>query len=110
MTAPPQPLTVRFGRLPRRGLILGLSAPRVACIAGAVATVIPTLSWLGVNEMLCGLASFKGRAETCLPSQLSCAFPLGSNVKVRSAESSFVSTSIRSIAKTKTVHCRDASQ
>lgn len=52
MTATPQPLTVRFGRLPRRGLILGLSAPRVACIAGAAATVIPTMSWMGSFGLL----------------------------------------------------------
>lgn len=36
-------LTVRFGRLPRRGLLLGLSAPRVACIASAAATLVPML-------------------------------------------------------------------
>ena len=41
-------LTVRFGRLPRRGLLLGLSAPRVACIAGAAATFVPMLFIAGV--------------------------------------------------------------
>jgi hypothetical protein len=45
-------LTVRFGRLPRRGLILGLSTPRVACIAGAVATAVPSLTWMGVPGVL----------------------------------------------------------
>jgi hypothetical protein len=35
--------TVRFGRLPRRGLLLGLSAVRVACIACAGATFVPML-------------------------------------------------------------------
>lgn len=44
MTAP---ATVRFGRLPRRGLLLGFSAPRVVCIAGAAATAIPMLFMLG---------------------------------------------------------------
>jgi hypothetical protein len=48
MTATSQPFTVRFGRLPRRGLLLGLSGPRVACVGGAAATVIPTVTWLGV--------------------------------------------------------------
>jgi hypothetical protein len=52
MTANSQPLTVRFGRLPRRGVILGLSTPRVACVAGAVATVVPLLTWLGVVGLL----------------------------------------------------------
>jgi hypothetical protein len=47
MTAPSQPITVRFGRLPQRGLILGVSTPRVVCVAGAVATVVPLLTWLG---------------------------------------------------------------
>jgi hypothetical protein len=45
MTAP---TTVRFGRLPRRGLLLGFSAPRVLCIAGAAATVVPMLFLSGV--------------------------------------------------------------
>lgn len=36
-------LTVRFGRLPRRGLLLGLSAVRVACVACAAATFVPML-------------------------------------------------------------------
>ena len=52
MTATSQPLTVRFGRLPRRGLILGLSTPRVACIAGAAATIIPALMWMGAAGVL----------------------------------------------------------
>ncbi len=36
-------LTVRFGRLPRRGLLLGLSASRVACVAVALAVLVPAL-------------------------------------------------------------------
>lgn len=52
MTATSQPLTVRFGRLPRRGLILGLSTPRVACIAGAAATIVPALVWMGAGGVL----------------------------------------------------------
>lgn len=40
--------TVRFGRLPQRGLLLGFSAPRVLCIAGAAATAIPMLFTTGV--------------------------------------------------------------
>ena len=44
MTDSAQPqFTVRFGQLPRRGLLLGLSAIRVACIACAVATVVPMM-------------------------------------------------------------------
>lgn len=36
-------LTVRFARLPRRGLLLGLSASRVACIALAALVLIPAM-------------------------------------------------------------------
>ena len=35
--------TVRFARLPRRGLLLGLSAPRVACIGLAALVLIPAM-------------------------------------------------------------------
>jgi hypothetical protein len=41
------PRTVRFGRLPRRGVLLGLSAPRLICIALAAATITPMLLTLG---------------------------------------------------------------
>ncbi|TQM61729.1 SCO6880 family protein [Humibacillus xanthopallidus] len=37
------PFTVRFARLPRRGLLLGLSASRVACIAIAALVLIPAM-------------------------------------------------------------------
>jgi hypothetical protein len=37
------PLTVRFGRLPTRGLLLGLSGIRVACIGAAAGIVVPAL-------------------------------------------------------------------
>ena len=37
------PFTVRFARLPRRGLLLGLSASRVACIALAALVLIPAM-------------------------------------------------------------------
>jgi hypothetical protein len=40
--------TVRFGRLPQRGLLLGFSAPRVLCVAGAAATAIPMLFTTGM--------------------------------------------------------------
>lgn len=39
--------TVRFARLPRRGLLLGLSAPRVACLALAVVVLIPSMFTAG---------------------------------------------------------------
>lgn len=39
--------TVRFGRLPRRGVLLGFSAPRLACMALAVVTITPMLFTLG---------------------------------------------------------------
>jgi hypothetical protein len=39
--------TVRFGRLPRRGVLLGISAPRLVCIALAAATITPMLFSLG---------------------------------------------------------------
>jgi hypothetical protein len=51
---------VRFGRLPRRGLILGLSAPRVACVAGTATTLIPTLTWLGVAGALMSMPLWIG--------------------------------------------------
>lgn len=60
MTATSQPVTVRFGRLPRRGLMLGLSAPRVGCIGGAAATLIPMLTWLGVAGALMSLPLWVG--------------------------------------------------
>lgn len=41
--------TVRFGRLPKRGLLLGFSAPRLACIALSVATITPMLLMLGTT-------------------------------------------------------------
>lgn len=41
-------MAVRFGRLPQRGLLLGFSAPRVFCIAGAAGTAIPMLFTMGV--------------------------------------------------------------
>ena len=41
------PATVRFARLPRAGLLLGLSAARVACIAAAAAVLIPSLFMAG---------------------------------------------------------------
>jgi hypothetical protein len=39
--------TVRFGRLPRRGVLLGFSAPRLVCLALAAATITPMLFALG---------------------------------------------------------------
>ncbi|GAA2161035.1 hypothetical protein FHX52_3239 [Humibacillus xanthopallidus] len=35
--------TVRFGRLPRRGFLLGLSAARVACLCVAIAVFVPSI-------------------------------------------------------------------
>ena len=35
--------TVRFARLPRRGLLLGLSAPRVVCVALAMLVLVPAM-------------------------------------------------------------------
>jgi hypothetical protein len=43
-----KPFTVRFARLPRRGLLLGLSAPRVACVAAALLTLVPAMFVAGV--------------------------------------------------------------
>ena len=43
------PATVRFARLPRAGLLLGLSAARVACIAAAAAVLIPSLFMAGTD-------------------------------------------------------------
>jgi hypothetical protein len=43
-----KPFTVRFARLPRRGLLLGLSAPRVACVAAALLILVPTMFTAGV--------------------------------------------------------------
>lgn len=37
------PFTVRFARLPRRGLLLGLSAARVACLALACVVFVPSI-------------------------------------------------------------------
>lgn len=37
------PMTVRFGRLPRRGLLLGLSASRVLCLCVAVLVFVPSI-------------------------------------------------------------------
>jgi hypothetical protein len=39
----PKDFTVRFARLPRRGLLLGLSAPRVACIGLAALVLVPAM-------------------------------------------------------------------
>lgn len=39
--------TVRFARLPRRGLLLGLSAPRLACVAAACAVLIAAMFTAG---------------------------------------------------------------
>ena len=57
------PATVRFARLPRRGLLMGLSASRVACIAAAAAVLIPALFLAGPTGLAltsplwsCGLA------------------------------------------------------
>ncbi len=47
MTDTTTPLTVRFARRPRRGLLLGLSAPRVVCLALALAILIPALFTTG---------------------------------------------------------------
>src|SRR6478735_7655833 len=41
--------TVRFGRLPRRGLILGFSAPRVCCLAAATVVLLPALFSAGAS-------------------------------------------------------------
>jgi hypothetical protein len=38
-----RPFTIRFARLPRRGLLLGFSASRLACIALAAAVLIPAM-------------------------------------------------------------------
>ena len=43
----PAATTVRFGRLPRRGVLLGFSAPRLACMALAAATITAMLFTLG---------------------------------------------------------------
>jgi hypothetical protein len=37
------PMTVRFGRLPRRGLLLGLSSSRIACLCVAVLIFVPSI-------------------------------------------------------------------
>lgn len=47
MTDTGTPRTVRFARRPRRGLLLGLSAPRVACLAVAVGVLIPAMFTAG---------------------------------------------------------------
>ena len=47
MTDTGTPMTVRFARRPRRGLLLGLSAPRVACLAVAVGILIPAMFTAG---------------------------------------------------------------
>lgn len=47
MTDTGTPMTVRFARRPRRGLLLGLSAPRVACLAVAVSILIPAMFTAG---------------------------------------------------------------
>lgn len=38
-----KPFTIRFARLPRRGLLLGFSASRLACIALAAGVLIPAM-------------------------------------------------------------------
>ena len=43
MISTTNPLTVRFARLPRRGLLLGLSASRVACLAVATLVLVPSM-------------------------------------------------------------------
>ncbi|MFC6706837.1 SCO6880 family protein [Flexivirga alba] len=43
---------VRFARLPRRGLLLGLSTPRVACLAASLALLIPSVFLTGVAGAL----------------------------------------------------------
>ena len=48
-TAPaPSPNLVRFGRRTSRGLLLGFSAARVACMATAAAVFIPSLLFAGI--------------------------------------------------------------
>ena len=37
------PLTIRFGRLPRRGLLLGLSSSRIVCLCFAVLVFVPSI-------------------------------------------------------------------
>jgi hypothetical protein len=65
-------LTIRFGRLPRRGLLLGFSAIRVACLALAAATFVPMLfvagpagvalsSPLWAGALVLGFAPWAGR-------------------------------------------------
>ena len=49
---PAVPFTVRFGRLPQRGLILGLSPIRVACFATATAMLLPALFSAGAEGAL----------------------------------------------------------
>jgi hypothetical protein len=46
--APTTPNLVRFGRRTSRGLLLGFSAARVACITGAAAVFIPSLMIAGI--------------------------------------------------------------
>ncbi|KJK11747.1 hypothetical protein UB45_10845 [Terrabacter sp. 28] len=43
MTDTTQPMTVRFGRLPRRGLLLGLSPSRILCLCLAVLVFVPAI-------------------------------------------------------------------
>jgi len=47
MTDTGTPMTVHFARRPRRGLLLGLSAPRVVCLAVAVGVLIPAMFTAG---------------------------------------------------------------
>jgi len=47
-SAPSNP-TVRFGRRPQRGLLLGFSAARVCCVAVAMAIFTPSLFVAGIN-------------------------------------------------------------
>ena len=48
-TASTSDYTVRFGRLPRRGLILGLSTARVCCFAAATVVLLPALFSAGAS-------------------------------------------------------------
>lgn len=48
----PGPPLVRFGRRPSRGLLLGLSTARVACLAGAAAVFIPAMFWAGLTGVV----------------------------------------------------------
>ncbi len=60
MADPTDQLTVRFGRLPRHGVLLGLTALQLACVTAAIGILVPAMFSVGARGAVLTLPFWGG--------------------------------------------------